>query len=85
MNNIMTTAYYESENRIMMNVRQSIHSNHAKQLDTTGLREEFLVEEIFKADAITMTYSHIDRIISAVSCRLKPVWNWRLITVKRWE
>ncbi len=47
----------------MINVRQSIHSNHAKQLDTTGLRDEFLVEQIFTADAITMTYSHIDRII----------------------
>lgn len=47
----------------MINVRQSIHSNHAKQLDTSGLRDEFLVEQIFTADAITMTYSHIDRII----------------------
>ncbi|KXF81535.1 5-dehydro-4-deoxy-D-glucuronate isomerase [Enterovibrio coralii] len=46
-----------------MQVRQSIHSQHAKQLDTQGLRDEFLVEEIFKAGEITMTYSHIDRII----------------------
>ncbi|MDD1782653.1 5-dehydro-4-deoxy-D-glucuronate isomerase [Enterovibrio sp. ZSDZ35] len=46
-----------------MQVRQSIHSQHAKQLDTKGLRDEFLVEEIFKAGEITMTYSHIDRII----------------------
>ncbi|WP_038901299.1 5-dehydro-4-deoxy-D-glucuronate isomerase [Dickeya dadantii] len=46
-----------------MQVRQSIHSNHARQLDTAGLRREFLIEHIFDADACTMTYSHIDRII----------------------
>ncbi|QTF08256.1 5-dehydro-4-deoxy-D-glucuronate isomerase [Brenneria izadpanahii] len=46
-----------------MQVRQSIHSDHASQLDTAGLRREFLIEEIFSADTYTMTYSHIDRII----------------------
>ncbi|MEL4012678.1 5-dehydro-4-deoxy-D-glucuronate isomerase [Dryocola clanedunensis] len=46
-----------------MDIRQSIHSDHAKTLDTAGLRKEFLVETIFTADAYTMTYSHIDRII----------------------
>ncbi len=46
-----------------MQVRQSIHSEHAKQLDTAGLRREFLIEKIFEKNAYTMTYSHIDRII----------------------
>ncbi|EOL8935450.1 5-dehydro-4-deoxy-D-glucuronate isomerase [Cronobacter dublinensis] len=46
-----------------MDVRQSIHSDHAKTLDTAGLRKEFLIEKIFVADEYTMTYSHIDRII----------------------
>lgn len=46
-----------------MDVRQSIHSAHAKALDTQGLRNEFLVEEVFVADEYTMVYSHIDRII----------------------
>lgn len=46
-----------------MQIRQSIHSDHARQLDTQGLRREFLVEEIFSADRLTMTYSHIDRIV----------------------
>ncbi|MBP2171186.1 4-deoxy-L-threo-5-hexosulose-uronate ketol-isomerase [Erwinia toletana] len=46
-----------------MQVRQSIHSEHAKQLDTHALRSEFLIEKIFDADNYTMTYSHIDRII----------------------
>lgn len=46
-----------------MDVRQSIHSDHAKSLDTQGLRKEFLIETLFSADEFTMTYSHIDRII----------------------
>ena len=46
-----------------MDVRQSIHSAHAKTLDTQGLRDEFLVEKVFVADQYTMVYSHIDRII----------------------
>jgi 4-deoxy-L-threo-5-hexosulose-uronate ketol-isomerase len=46
-----------------MDIRQSIHSDHAKTLDTAGLRKEFLIETIFTADHYTMTYSHIDRII----------------------
>ncbi|MFQ2171847.1 5-dehydro-4-deoxy-D-glucuronate isomerase [Aeromonas rivipollensis] len=46
-----------------MQIRQSIHSDHARQLDTQGLRREFLVEEIFTAGQLTMTYSHIDRIV----------------------
>lgn len=46
-----------------MDVRQSIHSDHARQLDTAALRREFLIEKIFEADTYTLTYSHIDRII----------------------
>lgn len=46
-----------------MQIRQAIHSEHAKQLDTEELRNEFLVEDIFVADQLTMTYSHIDRIV----------------------
>ncbi|BCZ82536.1 4-deoxy-L-threo-5-hexosulose-uronate ketol-isomerase [Paraburkholderia steynii] len=46
-----------------MEVRQSINSEHAKTLDTTGLRKEFLVEKVFEPDALALTYSHIDRII----------------------
>ncbi|WP_312182904.1 5-dehydro-4-deoxy-D-glucuronate isomerase [Pantoea sp. CTOTU46764] len=46
-----------------MDIRQSIHSEHAKTLDTDGLRREFLIDMIFDADNYTLTYSHIDRII----------------------
>ncbi|NVI08544.1 5-dehydro-4-deoxy-D-glucuronate isomerase [Paraburkholderia youngii] len=46
-----------------MDVRQAINSEYAKTLDTTGLRREFLVEQIFERDALKLTYSHTDRII----------------------
>lgn len=46
-----------------METRQAIHSAHAKTLDTQGLREQFLVTNLFRADDFTLTYSHIDRII----------------------
>jgi 4-deoxy-L-threo-5-hexosulose-uronate ketol-isomerase len=46
-----------------MQIRQPIHSDHAKTLDTTGLRQQFLVEDIFRTDEATLTYSQIDRII----------------------
>ncbi|MDE8555191.1 5-dehydro-4-deoxy-D-glucuronate isomerase [Pantoea vagans] len=57
-----------------MDVRQSIHSDHAKQLDTDALRREFLIETIFSADNYTLTYSHTDRIIiGGVMPVTKPV------------
>lgn len=46
-----------------MEIRQPIHSEHAKQLDTEGLRRHFLVNGMFQPDQATLTYSQIDRII----------------------
>jgi 4-deoxy-L-threo-5-hexosulose-uronate ketol-isomerase len=46
-----------------MEIRQPIHSDHVKTLDTEGLRRHFLVEGLFKPDEATLTYSQIDRII----------------------
>jgi 4-deoxy-L-threo-5-hexosulose-uronate ketol-isomerase len=46
-----------------MDIRQSIHSDHARSLDTEGLRREFLIPEVFRPGAMTMTYSQIDRIV----------------------
>lgn len=46
-----------------MDIRQPIHSDHFKTLDTAGLRRHFLVDGLFKADEATLTYSQIDRII----------------------
>ena len=46
-----------------MDIRQPVHSEHARTLDTEGLRRHFLVDSIFKPEQATLTYSQIDRII----------------------
>jgi len=46
-----------------MDVRQPIHSDHVRTLDTAGLRRHFLVERLFAPDDMPLTYSQIDRII----------------------
>ncbi|CAH2790183.1 MAG: 4-deoxy-L-threo-5-hexosulose-uronate ketol-isomerase (EC [uncultured Paraburkholderia sp.] len=46
-----------------LQVRQAINSEYAKTLDTAGLRNAFLVDQLFERDALRLTYSHIDRII----------------------
>lgn len=46
-----------------MEVREYINSEFAKGLDTAGLRRHFLVEKLFVPGALTMTYSHVDRMI----------------------
>ncbi len=51
-----------------LDIRQGSNSRYAKTLDTTALREEFLIESVFISDQITMTYSHIDRIIVGGIC-----------------
>lgn len=46
-----------------MQIRQPVHSDHARTLDTDGLRRHFLVEALFQPNQATLTYSQIDRII----------------------
>jgi 4-deoxy-L-threo-5-hexosulose-uronate ketol-isomerase len=46
-----------------MDVRYAVHMDHAKSLDTEGLRRHFLVERVFVPDSLSLTYSHVDRII----------------------
>lgn len=46
-----------------MDIRQPTHSEHARTLDTHGLRRHFLVEQLFQPERATLTYSQIDRII----------------------
>jgi len=46
-----------------MDVRQPIHSDHAKTLDADGLRHQFLIDTVFIPGQLALTYSQIDRII----------------------
>ena len=52
----------------LMDVRHSIHPDHARVLDTEDLRANFLIEKIFVPGEMTLTYSHVDRIIIGGVC-----------------
>ncbi len=44
-------------------VRQAIGQTESRRLDTTALRDTFLVEDLFAPGEIRMTYSHYDRTV----------------------
>ena len=46
-----------------MDMRYPIHPDAFKHFDTDQLRTHFLIEHVFIADQLTLTYSHIDRMI----------------------
>jgi 4-deoxy-L-threo-5-hexosulose-uronate ketol-isomerase len=46
-----------------MEIRNPIHPDHGKSLDTDGLRREFLIPDLFTPGGMKLVYSHIDRII----------------------
>lgn len=47
-----------------MDVRYAVSKKEVSTMTTKELRENFLVDKIFIADEISLTYSHIDRIIA---------------------
>ena len=49
----------------MLNVttRHAIHQDHAKGMDTTALRENFLADGMFKEGEINLIYTHYDRFV----------------------
>jgi 4-deoxy-L-threo-5-hexosulose-uronate ketol-isomerase len=47
-----------------LDIRYNNHPEDSKKYDTTLLRERYLIEKIFEADEILLTYSHHDRIIA---------------------
>jgi 4-deoxy-L-threo-5-hexosulose-uronate ketol-isomerase len=44
-------------------IRHSVHPDHAEAFDTEDLRLHFLIENLFPVDAFTTTYLHDDRVI----------------------
>ena len=48
-----------------MEYRYPPSPSEGKTLDTEGLRKNFLIEQVFKSNEITMVYSHSDRMIAA--------------------
>jgi 4-deoxy-L-threo-5-hexosulose-uronate ketol-isomerase len=56
-----------------MEIRNAIHPEHAQQFSTEELREHFLIQELFKVDAITLVYSYYDRLIVGGVCPAKSL------------
>ncbi len=54
-----------------MENRYSSHPNEVKGYDTTRLRQEFMIESLFVADQLTLTYSHVDRFIIGAAVPVK--------------
>ena len=51
-----------------MDIRYPVHPEHGKKMDTSELRKEFLIQNLFVKDMSKLVYSHVDRIITAGIC-----------------
>lgn len=56
-----------------MEVRYSVSPVEAKGLDTKGLRDNFLIDDLFINGELKLVYSHIDRIIVGSAVPLNPL------------
>jgi len=56
-----------------MELRTASSPKDMKHYDTARLREEYLIDDLFKADEIKLVYSHIDRIITGSAVPVKPL------------
>ena len=50
-----------------MELRTASSPRDVKTYDTARLREEFLIQDLFRPDEVKMVYSHIDRIITGAA------------------
>ena len=60
-----------------METRYAIHPDHAKSLDTAGLRREFLIENLFQPGALRLVYSHVDRMLVGAALPLIAILDWK--------
>ena len=56
-----------------MELRTASSPKDMKHYDTQRLREEYLIDDLFKKDEIKLVYSHIDRIITGSAVPVKPL------------
>ena len=47
-----------------MEVREYVNSAFAERMNTAEMRRHFLVEDLFGPEKVSMTYSHVDRMIT---------------------
>jgi 4-deoxy-L-threo-5-hexosulose-uronate ketol-isomerase len=56
-----------------MEIRNAIHPEHAVTFNTDQMREQFLIQELFKPDRIKLIYSYFDRLIVGGVCPMGPL------------
>ena len=54
-----------------LDIRYSNHPDDSKHYDTAELRKNYLIEKVFAADEIALTYSHQDRMIAGGAMPVK--------------
>ncbi len=54
----------ELTNIMKLDIRHPVHPEDSKHYTTEQLRERYLIEKVFAADEVCLTYSHIDRIVA---------------------
>lgn len=47
-----------------LDIRHPVHPEDSKHYTTEQLRERYLIEKVFVEDEVSLTYSHIDRIVA---------------------
>ncbi|MDR0832644.1 MAG: 5-dehydro-4-deoxy-D-glucuronate isomerase [Candidatus Symbiothrix sp.] len=65
--------------------RWGTHPNDVKKYDTAQLRHEFLVEKLFEADSVLMTYTHNDRLIIGGAWPVKEALKLETVDLIRSE
>jgi 4-deoxy-L-threo-5-hexosulose-uronate ketol-isomerase len=56
-----------------METRNAVHPEHAVTFSTNQIREQFLIQELFKPDRIKLIYSYFDRLIVGGVCPASPL------------
>lgn len=56
-----------------MEIRNAVHPEHAVLFDTAEMREQFLIQDLFKADEIKLVYSYFDRLVVGGICPVNPL------------
>ena len=56
-----------------MEVRQAVHQDQARQMDTEGLRSHFLIQRLFEPGRLNLVYSYYDRLIIGGAVPEKPL------------
>ncbi len=47
-----------------MDIRYSVHPRDFKRCNTQEMRDEFLIQDLYRPDQVTAVYSHVDRMVT---------------------